>query len=347
MPDAEATPADSPEQVEETPTPSEPKEPDCSSDPPPGDCDPGLADLTCTAAGDKAKTDYTATFAKDLEDAAKDYQTTRTAYRDARHEQRQVVEDLCNQIRHLVERIGCQIVQKRVRTCLDDSFKDVLKELGCCPDPVLCCPENCEFPIDQVDPHDVTALSALITEYEARIDEAKACFAALKGEPEALAKRVTDLKKAVADINAELGGDAAKLDLKKAYAEALVAQWRAGLVWAGFRQVQDFVDCLCQALTCWTKGCEAVYQLRGLRAVAECVDKRNQDRCDLLRTETVEQILAGYDRRCGKRDCDRPPEGEPKPKDCEDDCQERQHHRRGCGCHCGCGCGCHGNQSDA
>jgi hypothetical protein len=51
-------------------------------------------------------------------------------------------------------------------------------------------------------------------------------------------------------------------------------------VWGAFGQVQKFVDCLCQALICWTKGCQAVYRLSGAKAIAECKEKANKDRCD-------------------------------------------------------------------
>ena len=67
-----------------------------------------------------------------------------------------------------------------------------------------------------MDAHDVTALTALTTEYEARITAAKECFATLKEEPAELVKRVAAIRKAVDDINAQLSGDAAELDLKRA-----------------------------------------------------------------------------------------------------------------------------------
>jgi hypothetical protein len=373
MPDPE-TEAESPEQQQEPPE-SKPddKEPDCSSYPPQGDCPSGVSDLECTAKGDEAKAAYNKTFADDLKNAKDAYETTRGEYRKARHDVRLDVEDLRNQIRHLVERIGCQIEQKRVRKCLDDAFCDVLEELKCCPKPGACCTEDCDFPLDEIKDLDFEKLSTkdlialierlqvMITEYQARIDKAKKCFEDLKGEPAALKKRVQDAKDAVNEINQMLATtDAATLDLKTAYAKALVWQWKLGRVWGGFKQVQDFVECLCDALTCWTEGCEAVYKLTGVKAIAECKAKARQDRCDTLRNKTVEQILAGYDRRCAKQDRDGPSDGtggkhdggedhddhddhdQHGDHDDDDDCgchhhhhhhRHHHHHHRDCGCH--------------
>ncbi len=332
------TSAESPEQQQSPEQKPTPEEPDCSSFPPPGECD-GVDDLTCIAAGDKAKSAYNETFAEDLKTAKTDYDTTRTAYRTARHEQRLLVEDLKNQLRHLVERIGCQIEQKRIRKCLDDAFRDVLNGLKCCRDEDPCCAKDCEFPLDDIEELSLEELTALITKYQSRIDEAKKCFAELKKEPENLKQRVAEVKKAVDDINTMLGGDAATLDLKRAYGEALVAQWKIGKVWGGFEQVQDFVDCLCQALTCWTRGCQAVYTLTGAKAVAECADKAKQDFCDKLRTQTVEQILAGYDKRCTKKDDEKCRDDDDNSDDDHDDDDDDDYndddhdHDHDCGCH--------------
>ena len=357
-------------------TPPDPTpEPDCSAYPPPGDCPSDVGDLECTAKGDEAKATYSATFATDLTTAQTDYETTRAAYRTARHEVKLTVDDLANQIWHLVERIGCQIEQKRVRICLDEAFDDVLKELKCCPKPEACCATECAFPLDEIEDIDWTKLSitqlttlieriqVLITDYQARIEVAKKCFTDLKGEPAALRDRVQKAKDSVAEINSMLATtDAATLDLKTAYAKALVAKWRIGRIWGGFKQVQDFAECLCDALNCWRKGCKAVYELKGVEAVAICKRDARQKRCDKLHNETVEQILAGYDRRCGKKECPEPPDGngdgDGDGGHDGDDCgcgghhrhhhhkHRHQHHHHDCGCGCGCGCGCNEDDDD-
>jgi hypothetical protein len=316
------------------PTPSQ-KEPDCSSFPPPEECEPRVDKLTCTAEGDQAKADYYKTFAEAHKKAKTEYETARKDYRTARGEKRLVIEDLTNQIRHLVERIGCQIEQKRVRKCLDDSFKDILKQLECCPSPDPCCMEECEFPLPdfEQDKTSVEEMTALITEYEARIKKARDCFTELISEPTNFRTRVDHAKTSIDAINAALSGDQAKLDLKKIYADALVAQWEIKLVWGRFPQVQDFVDCLCQALTCWTMGCEAVYELTGAKAVAECVEKRKKEYCDKLRKQTTEQILAAYDKHCAKKECEDSSDDDDNKPDPDDDDDDDDHDDNDCGCH--------------
>jgi hypothetical protein len=301
MPDPE-TSDDYPQQDSEVETGGE--EPDCSSFPPRDDCDPDVNDLECVAAGDKAKADYSATFATDLKTAKATYDTTRTAYRTARHDVWLTVEDLRHQIRHLVERIACQIEQPRIRRYLDEAFYEVLEELKCCPTPDPCCTDGCDFELDDIEYLSSAELAERIARYQKRTDEAKASFTTLTGEPQDLRDRVAARTADVARITAALGGDAAALDLKQTYADALVTKWKISRVWQGFGQVQDFVDCLCGALTCWTRGCEAVYVLTGAKAVVDCKDDAKAAYCTKLWTETVQQILARYDRRCARRDGD-------------------------------------------
>jgi hypothetical protein len=328
-----------PKEPEKPEYPQEPEEPECPPPPPEtSGCEPGVDDLTCVAAGDKAKAAYHDTFVADLAQAKLDYEETRKAYRTEQHDATPVVQSLENEIRHLVERIKCQITQKRVWKCLDDAFGMVRDEIKCCPTPDLCCEDPCEFPLEDIEKKSVAELAVLIAEYQERTDAAKQCFTDLKGEPAALKQRVEDVKTEVASLTTDLGGDPATLDLKRLYARALVVQWKIKKVWGAFGQVQKFVDCLCQALTCWTKGCYAVYQLSGAKAIAECKEQAKKDRCDKLRNETVEQVLAAYDRICAEpeykdepSDYDDKPDEE-DPDDPDDDCDCSNHHHD-CGCH--------------
>jgi hypothetical protein len=320
--------------------PEDPPEPECPPPPETSGCEPGVDDLSCVAAGDKAKAAYHDTFAADLTQAKIDYEETRKGYRTEQHDAAPVVQGLENEIGHLVERIKCQIEQKRVWRCLDDAFCKVLEEIKCCPKPDPCCEEPCEFPLEDIDCKTATELAQLIAEYQQRTDAAKQCFTDLKDEPADLKQRVEDVKTEVASITTDLGEDPATLDLKRLYARALVVQWKIKRVWGAFGQVQEFVDCLCHALTCWTKGAYAVYQLSGAKAVAECKEQAKKDRCDKLRNETVEQVLAAYDRLCAEPECT------DEPSDCDDDSDEEpsddpekggdcseHHHHDDCGGH--------------
>jgi hypothetical protein len=328
MADAEPVPVD-----ESTPDQPGSGQPDCPPPPETNGCEPGVDELNCIAEGDAAKSAYHAGFKADLATAKTNYESARQAYAEARRKAAPVVQDLENQITHLLERIRCQIEQKRVWRCLDDAWCEVQRELRCCPEPAGCCATTCEFPTDGLEGKTSAELAVLIADYQARIEEARQCFTKLLGETDRLNAAVDEAKAAVAKLNTDLSGDQATLDLKKCYAEGLVTEWKIGAIWAGFDHVQAYVDCICQALTCWTKGCSAVYVLKGAEAVAKCKDQAKLDRCTKLRTETAAQIQAAYERLCPKPSCDddgpsEPSEPSDDDDDDDDDCGCHHHHRR-------------------
>jgi hypothetical protein len=334
-----------------------PEEPDCPPPPPEtSGCEPGVDDLRCVAAGDKAKAAYHDTFEAALTQAKVDYEATRKAYRAEQHDATSAVEKLEHDSCRQVERIKCKIEQRRIWKCLDDAFCAVLDELKCCPHPDSGCDEPCDYPLDDIEQKTVAELSVLIKTYQDRTDAAQQSFTALLGEPAALKARVEARRTEVDAITTDLENDKVPVDLKRLYARALVAQWQIKQVWGPFGHTQRFVDCLCQTLTCWTKGCEAVYKLTGALAVAQCQEQAKLDRCEKLRTETVEQVLAAYDRMCATPPCGAEPsdgdDGEDGDSGSGDDTSDESDYGCECGCEehrhddCGCehhhqGCGCH------
>ena len=58
------------------------------------------------------------------------------------------------------------------------------------------------------------------------------------------------------------------------------------------------MQCLCRALSCWTKGSDAVSVLGGVQAVADCERTAATDRCAKLRDNTIEEIITEYERIC-------------------------------------------------
>ena len=135
------------------------------------------------------------------------------------------------------------------------------------------------------------------------MDKAKQCFNDLLGEPAALVQRVQDVKAEIDKINAALAADPAVTDLKMVYAQALVARRHIRLIWHGFDEAKDFVECLCRALTCWSTGANAISLLTGKQAFEDCKRTASKKRCDDLQTNTVEEILALYDKICPRSDC--------------------------------------------
>ena len=164
-----------------------------------------------------------------------------------------------------------------------------------------------------------------INRYQNRVDKAKKCFNDLLGEPDALVQRVTDAKAEIDAINAALASDPAATDLKQVYAQALVARRHIRVIWHGFDEAKDFVECLCRALTCWSTGANAIAMLTGKRAFEDCKRTAREKHCDDLQTNTVEEILALYDKLCPRSDCT------DNGKEHHDDNDDG--HRRPCGCH--------------
>ena len=107
-------------------------------------------------------------------------------------------------------------------------------------------------------------------------------------------------------INTGLAGDPATVDLKRLYVAALVAQLHlsSAWIWNGFDDTQAYLDCLCRALTCWTKASDAVSALTGCKAVKDCRKAARQQCCEDLRTKTVEEVLLEYEGLCGSGRCE-------------------------------------------
>jgi hypothetical protein len=279
------------------------------------ECDPDLIDeLKCHAQGIAAQAAYNATIQPDLETARTQYDTTRKAYREARNGVALEVQDLRHQIKHLIERIRCLIKQRRVVECLDEAYEKICRQLDECPRPGGCCAgPDCDF--DKSCPEDYRELVRRIADYEDHLDKDKACFNSLVGEPAALTARVAAYKADVDAVSAALQADPATTDLKQVYASALVAQRHLKLVWYGFAETRDFIDCLCRALTCWTKAADAVSVLKGGQAIKDCHRDAHAKHCQDLADHTVDEILVEYEHICGHDRC----EDEDNGNSCEDE----------------------------
>lgn len=309
---------------------------DCCGPPPQDDedecaeCDTTLIDqLKCEAEGVAAEAAYNSEYQGELTAAQVKFNEIRNKYRTTRTEVALDVHDMHHQAKRLVDRIRCLIKQKRVVECLDEAWCDVKETLKCCPQEGGCCvkPAACTFPIPEkstpCDSSAETELKQLITKYTEQATAAKACFSTLSGEPEALAQRVRDRQAELADIVSKLGGDPATTDLKRLYASALVLKYRLSNIWNGFQESKNFIDCLCEALTCWSKGAAAVAVLKNRLAVLQCEKKAEADRCATIKKQTVDEILTEYEKRC----C-------PDPCSSADDCHDDDGNDDDCECGC-------------
>lgn len=276
------------------------------------ECDPArIDDLKCQAAGVAAQAAYNAQYQDAVAAAQAKFTDVRDSYRSTRSDVALEVQDMRHQIRRVIDRIKCLIKQERVVECLDEAWEDVRELLidcwngGCCVND-----DECRFDTDDCETE--AHLNHRIAEYLAHADKAKQCFDTLTGEPAALAQRVADRKADLDAILAQLAGDPAKTDLKRVYAMALVEKYNLSIVWNGFKETKDFVECLCRALTCWTEGSVAIAILKGRLAVLDCKEQAAKDRCAYVQGHPVDEVLMVYDKKCG---------GDPCP-DSDDECEE-------------------------
>jgi hypothetical protein len=132
-----------------------------------------------------------------------------------------------------------------------------------------------------------------------------------------LAARVTDLQNEIAKI-AKAATDGSWLP-SKLYAAVLVARRHLKDVWAGFADVNEYMECLCQALTCTVKGHAAISELTRREAEHHCYRASWQAGCEHLAQHTVEEVLAEYLRVCVPCDEDKPEGPRRRPRDRDED----------------------------
>jgi hypothetical protein len=275
------------------------------NDPDRDDCDPYLVDrLACQVKGIAEQAKYNETHQPALVTAKTTYDTTRKDYREKRSSVALQVQDLRHTIKHLVERIKCLIKQKRVIECVDEAYLVVVEQLEACGFPAGCCADDeCDFDTDCAD-LDYDDLVKRIARYQKHTDRAKECFTNLLTEPADLVAKVNARKKDIDDLNALLAADSPTTDLRDVYARAKVVRYQIQHIWNGFDETRDYVDCLCRALTCWTKGSAAISILIGIKAVRDCERDAADTRCGALRDHTVDAILTEYDRICPRPYCE-------------------------------------------
>lgn len=289
-PDPEAEDRPLPEGPQQEP---EPGQDECR------DCDPRhFANRGCRRRGVEDEAAYLAQEKPALEQAQTDYATTRKAYRDKRHSVALEVQDLRHQIRHMVDRVRCLIQQDRVVDCLDRAFAVICGQLDECGATGGCCvdDDDCEFDVEC--PEDYDELVRRIVGYTAHLAQDKACFATLVAEPAALQARVDSAKQAVHDVAEALTKDPSTIDLKAWYANALVAQHALRLIWNGFSETKDFLDCLCRVYDCWINAVDAIAILTREKGVKDCHREARETHCKDLAEKTADAIVMEYERIC-------------------------------------------------
>ena len=265
-------------------------------DPPPSDCDPDLLDdLACAAQGVAAQAAYNALHAAALATARGRFDEARKLYGASRAAAETLTTEVRKQLTKLLEQLDCLIDDAHTVRGLRDAFHAVAQRLDDCGgvQSGCYCSTDCDFDdlLDGLAAEDVAATTA---DLERRTAEAEACFADLITEPTALTARATAVQTAVAAIATQISGSPETTDFRRLFVAALV-EWRnLSTVWRGFADVNDYVDCLCQVLTCMFRGHAAVAELRRREAVYACHRTAELAQCEHLRANTVDEVLAEF-----------------------------------------------------
>jgi enamine deaminase RidA (YjgF/YER057c/UK114 family) len=263
------------------------------------DCDPDLLDaLKCRAKGLQARADYNTAHLQALVTAREQYEGARAAYSAARAAATPLVEQAKSDLKCLLERLECLLdededkrraIVKKIRKAfweVHERIEECGSKTGCYLD------DDCDFDdVRDCEPYDVPARLADIQQ---RTAAAEACFADLITIPTVLPTTVAALQAEITAISDGANGDPSPEVLVELYAAALVARQHAHDIWRGFDDVNDFVDCVCHALTCMLRGHTAIAILVGMLAVAQCQRESREAACELLRTKTAEQVVAAY-----------------------------------------------------
>lgn len=300
----------------------------CDPDPPckpcapdPDDCDSkSIAIVRCRAVGIEKQAEFNKEYQPPLDAAQETYASTRSTYRETRASIACDVRDLKHDISCLIKRIRCLIKQEHVVECLDDSFDCIVGELKKCDKPRD--ELDCDYD-DDCDHVPLEVITQRIVEYKAKLEAAKAHFGWLAGEPERLGKRFEDAEAEVKAVEAALKADPAVTDPKKLYVQAIVAWYHLKHVYGRFRTVSDFIDALCEALTCWRTGVVAVSELVRREAVLKCHLDAKEKECERLRSATIDEILVVYERLCKDTSCDEGDDDDYKyTRDKSDECDD-------------------------
>lgn len=277
----------------------EPRKPGHRSDDaqskPCADCDPsGLDTLKCDAEGIKKQAEVTTEAAAKIAERRTKYDAARAKYTQAHEDAVTIVEEARVQLGQLLERLKCTIDDERVVTHLKRAHQAVQTKLEECGGSGGCCADDdCDF--------DTNVTDVPLGEFYARradvgrhTTQAEKCFEDLIGEPEELTERTTAIRKELASISEAMAKGETGYALVRLYARLLVVkQWLAD-VWRGFAGANDYVNCLCKALTCSLKGWQTLAIIEGAIATAECREAADEDRCKKLRNGLVGELLAEY-----------------------------------------------------
>jgi hypothetical protein len=284
-----------------------------TSNPPPNDqscsgCDlAALEDLSCSAKRFQRQAEVATESLTILTEARANFATARAAYQAARDGTRADMRATQTQLCDILETLTCKI-KDRDEDCVNRALDKVIAAIRECTGEPGCCAGPDDFdPAWDCDKEPLSGLAGRIEQYRKDVAVSADCFTALIKEQADLPARVTSIKGEVASIAADLCADDHTKDLVRLYVRALVAQWqlKTEQLWKGYKTVNDYVDCLCRALTNAMHGWEAIATLEGIRAECECKAAGKAAACEKKQSDIVAEVFAEYIRCC-------PPDDEPR-----------------------------------
>ncbi|MEV7888931.1 hypothetical protein ACWD3I_20135 [Streptomyces sp. NPDC002817] len=257
----------------------------------------GLDALKCEAEGIKKQAEVTAAAATAVGQRRTKYDAARNLYTHAREDAAKSVDASRALAEQLVDRLKCMIDDARVVQRMKDAHQVVREKVEDCGRSTGCCvDDDCEFDTDVAEVP-LGELHARLADAQHHITQAEKCFDDLVIEPEQLTKRVTDAKSELAKIGEEMGKDPKGTALERLYARLLIAKQQLDDAWRGFAGPNEYMDCLCRALTCELRAWQARAVFEAAIAVAECRSKAEEERCQTLEENLVEELLAEFDKQ--------------------------------------------------
>jgi hypothetical protein len=235
------------------------------------------------------------------------FKAAKEAYTTAYNAAKADIEAASEQLEQLRKDIGCRLSDE-AKQCLGDVWDKLKYEIEACGGTKPGCREfDCEFDDSVGDDETQASLAGRIQAYRQRAAELGAYFDTLIARQTSLPAEAAAAKAAVEALASDAAADTTGEKALELYARAIVLRWVLGRVLGGFPTVQSYLDCLCRTLNCQLEAWAAIVKLEGAKAERKCKDEKEQERCDELKANPVEELLERYNKECGKYD--------PKPKD--------------------------------
>jgi hypothetical protein len=278
-----------------------------------GGCEVG--DLACTTEMYKRQAEVATESSQQLDEYQKKFETARATYTKARADAKADVDPAVkDSAAYKLDKIGGNlkcVLGTEERKCLRDSLDTVAKAIKECSGTTNgCCVGDCSYPSEPTDGETTSSLAGLIDQYRQAAAANQACFNSLIDLLTTIPVGITNLKSAVAQLDADVKANGDK-DLVRLYARYLVlkSQLDGDGLFGGFASVNAYVDCLCKAMKCSYAAWQAVIELEGRKARLGCEDKVRKAECERKQKDILEDILCEYEKCKPSKPTDPDPHG--------------------------------------